>query len=151
MQTRDFLALLPSKPSDDPRSEISALLHAFTSDISRHVEGMSNISSTNATSFSGQGLIQSINPALEKFRRAIRYTAPNFRPFEKEDSLCKHLHEASFLRSEEGDECEDEASDLEDDNDDDASVPNHSPRQRKRPRKISQKIYIDEVLEAAQL
>ncbi len=155
MQTRDLLVLLPSKPSDDPRSEISTRLHGFTSDIARQVEGMPNIVLGSASS---RGLIQTINPTLEQFRRAIRSTAPNFRPFEKGDVYRKHLHEASFLRSEEGGECEDEASDTE--NEDEASDSEDEDgddvlvslqRKRKRLGKNCSKIYIDEVLEAAQL
>ena len=150
MQTRDLLVLLPPKPSDDPRSEISTRLHGFTSAIARQVEGMPNIV---LGSTSSRGLIQTINPSLEQFRRAIRSTAPNFRPFEKGDVHHKHLHEASFLRSEEGGECEDEASDTEDDDDDDVLALTSGPLQRKRKRlgKTRSKIYIDEVFEAAQL
>jgi len=148
MQTRDLLVLLPPKPSDDPRSEISTRLHGFTSAIARQVEGMPNIVLGSAFS---RGLIQTINPSLEQFRRAIRCTAPNFRPFEKGDVHHKHLHEASFLRSEGGD-CEDEASDTEDEDDHVLALISGPPqRKRKRVGKTRSKIYIDEVLEAAQL
>ena len=151
MQTRDLLVLLPSKPSDDPRSEISTRLHGFTSDIARQVEGTPNIVLGSASLLTSRGLIQTINPNLEQFWRAIRSTAPNFRPFEKGDVHHKHLHEASFLRSEEGGECEDEASDTENEDGDDVSG-TCSPPQRKRKRLGNRsKIYIDEVLEAAQL
>jgi len=106
------------------RSEICARLHGFTSDIARQFEGMPNgVVLGSASLPTSRGLIQTINPSLERFRRAIRFTALNFRPFEKGDH--KHLHEAPFLRSEEsGDEgsdseCEDEASDIE--NEDEAN------------------------------
>jgi len=105
-----------------------------------------------------RGLIQTINPSLEQFRRAICSTAPNFRPFEKGDD--KHLHEAPFLRSEEsGDEGsdsenEDEASDIENEDeandteneDGDVVSSTYTPSQQSLS-----KIYIDEVFDAAQL
>ena len=85
MQTLDLLAFLPSKPSDDPRSEICARLHGFTSDIARQVEGMPNSVVLGSTSLpTSRGLIQTINPSFEQFRRAIRSTAPQFRPPKKE-------------------------------------------------------------------
>lgn len=131
--TSDALHQLPKKPSDDPRGEISTLLHEFASDLSRHVEGIP-IRSTVAFSNeeNSRGLIQSINVAQDCFRISIRATAPNFRPFEAKDGHKKHLRSASFLRHEEGDEFDDEMSD-----DEEAGL-------RKKA-----KIYIDEVLEVA--
>jgi hypothetical protein len=111
MRTRDALLQLPKQPSDDPRGEISTLLHEFTRDVARHVEGVpigSIIpSSDHSSGGNRKGLIQSINAAQERFRISIRVTAPNFRPFEKKDASSKHLHSASFLRHEEGSEFED--------------------------------------------
>lgn len=140
--TSNALHQLPKKPSDDPRSEISTLLHQFTSDVSQHVEGMpirskipfSNISNEG----NGRGLIQSINIAQDSFRISIRVTAPNFRPFEMKDGHKKHLQSASFLRHEEGDEFDDMS-------DHESNQVTESRKKRTKHRKI----YIDEVLDVA--
>ena len=73
IRARDLLDGLPKPPSDDPRGEISSLLHTFTSDLAQEIRGVPD----------EDGLLQVIRPAQEKFRRAIRMTAPDFRPFEK--------------------------------------------------------------------
>lgn len=116
-KTHNALCELPKKPSDDPWSEISAVLHEFTSDVARHVKGVPISSVTPLSDLSserdGKGLIQAINTAQESFRISIRVTAPNFRPFVKKDANDKPLHSASFLRNEEGDEFEDDISDEE--------------------------------------
>ena len=139
MKTSTDLARLPKKPSDDPRSEISALLHKFTSDLGRHVEGLPQVIGT-FESTGDEGLIQSVNAAQQLFRITIRSTAPNFQPFEKKDAQSKHLSLPYFLRSEEGDQCEDEGSSSEDEDHNGLSA-SRSPQP---------KVYIDEVLEAAQ-
>ncbi len=152
MQTRSSLARLPRKPSEDPRSEISTLLHNFTNDLGRHVDGVPQVIGTFA--FSGgsgseKGLIQSVNVAQQLFRIAIRSTAPNFRPFEKKGAQNKHLPPAYFLMSEEGDQCEDEASDSH--HDEPSAGRASSLRTGKNvSQSLQGKIYIDEVLEAAQ-
>ncbi|KAJ6451821.1 P-loop containing nucleoside triphosphate hydrolase protein [Mycena vitilis] len=71
-QTRDRIAQLPKPPSDDPVNEISMLLHTFVADLHRMLEGVPR----------ADGLLHSIRPAQERFRREIRRTAPDFRPFE---------------------------------------------------------------------
>lgn len=102
--TSHLLGQLPREPSPDPRSEISTLLHIFTSDLLRHVEGVPD--DDESTFGSGIGLIQAIRPAQERFRRAIRETAPDFKPFERDSRGKKHLPRPAFLRSEDGDEGE---------------------------------------------
>jgi len=142
MITRDALLQLPKKPSDEPQAEISSLLHEFTSNVARHVEG---VPTGDLAPFSGsngrnaKGLIQSINAAQEKFRISIRVTAPNFRPFEKKDAKRRHLGPTSFLEHEEGDEFEDCTSDKGDEN----------VNEGEGMLKTESKIYIDEVLEVA--
>jgi len=145
MKTRNALLELPKKPSDDPRSEISTLLHEFTSDVARHVEGVPIGSITDPSSErDGKGLIQAINAVQETFRISIRVTAPNFRPSVKKGANDKPLHQAAFLRDEEGDEFEDDVSDEE-------IECNHvTGSKRKRTQKLGPRIYIDEVLEVAQ-
>lgn len=149
--TRNSLIQLPKKPSEDPRSEISTLLHDFTRDVARHVEGVpistigpfANHSKVEKGSFR-EGLIQDINAAQEKFYIMVRSTAPNFRPFEKKDAQKKHLHSAAFLRLEEGDGFKDEMSD-----DEDISPLATSDVKIKKTSVAQPKIYIDEVLEVA--
>lgn len=143
MITRGALLELPKKPSDDPRSEISTLLHEFTSNVARHIEG---VPIGSVVPFSGggdgKGLIQSINAAQENFRISIRVTAPNFRPFEKKDADTKYLHSApKFLKHEEGDEL------VDDINEEVANYATGSKRQRTSD--TESRIYIDEVLEVA--
>ncbi|KAF8176928.1 hypothetical protein BJ912DRAFT_1146717 [Pholiota molesta] len=106
--TRTLLARLPRPPSADPRSEIITLLHAFTSDLSRHVEGVPDDKSS--TFGKGIGLIQAIRPAQERFKMMIRATEPNFKPFKRSEAGKKRLGPATFLENEESDE---EASDVD--------------------------------------
>ncbi|KAF9476669.1 hypothetical protein BDN70DRAFT_950426, partial [Pholiota conissans] len=97
--TRESLATLPRAPSGDPRSEIAALLHAFTTDLLRHVEGVPD---DYGSSFGdGIGLIQAIRPAQERFKLTIRGTAPNFQPFERTEEGRRQLSPAEFLQNEE--------------------------------------------------
>jgi hypothetical protein len=85
------------------------------------------------------GLIQAIRPAQEKFRSAIRQTAPEFRPFEKRYAEGRTFGSPLFLRHEEGG-----VSDMENGVGEASSeLGDQAPE---RPRKI---IYIDEVLDHA--
>lgn len=115
MTTRNALLQLPKKPSDEPQAEIYFLLHQFTTDVARHVEGIPTCSVVPFSSLSSgdnaKGLIQSMNTAQESFRISIRITAPNFRPFERKDADRRHLGAAPFLKHEEGDKFEDCESD----------------------------------------
>ncbi|KIM36795.1 hypothetical protein M413DRAFT_448928 [Hebeloma cylindrosporum] len=149
--TRKLLGQLPRAPSSDPRSEISTLLHAFTSDLLRHVQGVPD--DEHSTFGAGIGLIQAIRPAQERFRRAIRETAPNFKPFERDTGGKKHLPLPEFLRSEEGDEGE-----ASDDEEEAASVTDMAESAnygsldlagKKRKKPSSEVIYIDDVLNRA--
>ena len=151
LATRKLLGQLPRAPSSDPRSEISTLLHSFTSDLLRHVEGVPD--DEHSTFGAGIGLIQAIRPAQDRFRRAIRETAPNFKPFERGTSSRRYLPRPEFLLSEEGDEGE-----ASDDQEEGGSVtdmeesanygsPDLVGRKRKKP--TSEVIYIDDVLDRA--
>ncbi|KAF9461878.1 P-loop containing nucleoside triphosphate hydrolase protein [Collybia nuda] len=90
--TREALTKLPKEPSRDPRNEISNMLHVFVTDLAKRIEGIPD----------EDGLLQCIRPAQEKFRRALRVTAPDFRPFEKRYEETKTLGKASFLSHEDG-------------------------------------------------
>jgi hypothetical protein len=77
--TRELLSGLPPPPTSDPRSEILTLLHKFSQDLAQQIEGVPD----GIHDADEQGLIQAIRPVQEKFKRAIRATAPNFSPLEK--------------------------------------------------------------------
>jgi hypothetical protein len=115
-ETRERLNKLPKAPSSDPVNDICTLIYTFTTDLARHVEGVAD----------KDGLLQAIRPAHEKFRQAIRSTAPNFQPFEEKQKAKRRLTLPSFLLNEEVDDTT--GSDTKDEND---------------------PIYIDEVMERA--
>jgi hypothetical protein len=127
------LSTLPTKPSKDPRNEIANLLHGFVTHLVQHTKGVPD----------SDGLIQSIRPAQEKFKLAIRQTAPEFRSFEKRFAGTKTFRRANFLKNEEG------VSDMDDDCHEEGIVdPLIDPKGRTIRRK-SRIIYIDEVLKRA--
>ena len=134
--TRGFLIGLPKAPSSDSLNKICTLIHSFTVDLARHIEGIPN----------HDGLLQTIRPAHEKFRKSIRMTAPNFRPFESSLKEQRHLSRASFLANE---ETEDEAGEASDNEDKGQGDPRHVQKSQALVVK-SRKIYIDEVMEKAQ-
>lgn len=96
-----MLAQLPPR-SSDPRSEIAALLHNFTNDISRHAAGLADDPDGTGFGVGGIGLIQAVAPVQEKFRLAIRVTAPEFRPYERSDDGFRGWSSPGFLEREEG-------------------------------------------------
>jgi hypothetical protein len=71
-KTRTGLQQLPRPPSSDPVGEIATLLHLFIGELDKLLEGVP----------CADDLLQVIRPAQERFRREIRNTAPDFRPFE---------------------------------------------------------------------
>ena len=120
------------------------LIRSFSIDLACHVEGVPN----------HDGLLQTIRPLQEKFRKAIRMTAPNFRPFESSLKETRHLGRASFLSNEEGDDNTGEVSDSEvsDSEDEDEGHVRSFVKKTNKPRMlaIGRKIYVDEVMEKAQ-
>lgn len=60
-------------------------------DLSRHLEGIPG----------EKQLLQSIGPDQERFRKAIRLTAPEFRPYERRHATKRKLPALSFLDNEE--------------------------------------------------
>ncbi|KAF7366190.1 hypothetical protein MVEN_00496000 [Mycena venus] len=103
-----------SPPSSDPVGEIAALLHGFVGELDKILEGVPR----------ADGLLQTIRPAQEQFRRAIRATAPDFRPFEQQEGpiVLAAFSDPDFLL---------------DEDDDDSVRASNAP------------IYIDQVLERA--
>ena len=140
-KAQSSLSLLPKAPSSDPRNEILSLLHEFMNAISRHVEGVPD----------EDGLLQAIRPAQERFRRAVRGTAPRFRPFERKYKGERRLAPAAFLSFEEGEGGVEEDGD-EDDGQQGAQATNGGEQGRKRKHGDvvgHDVIYIDEVYERA--
>ncbi|KAF8143506.1 P-loop containing nucleoside triphosphate hydrolase protein, partial [Mycena galopus ATCC 62051] len=72
-KTRAGLQQLPKAPSSDPVGEVASLLHQFIGELNNIIEGI----------YHPEGLLQAIRPPQEQFRREIRHTAPDFRPFEE--------------------------------------------------------------------
>ncbi|KAH7883426.1 P-loop containing nucleoside triphosphate hydrolase protein [Phlebopus sp. FC_14] len=131
-ETQKRLSALPKEPSNDPVGEVLHVVNEFTRDLEQHLEGTPD----------EHGLIQTIRPYQEAFKRTIRQTAPKFVPLEKKKAANKVLSPINFLANEEGDE------DVAREHDSDAEK--LSSVSLKGGRKASGKIYIDEVLERAQ-
>ncbi|KAJ7731654.1 P-loop containing nucleoside triphosphate hydrolase protein [Mycena metata] len=96
-QTRASIQRLPKPPSDDAILEVTTLVHSFIRELDQMIEGVPH----------ADGLIQTIRPAQEEFRRNIRRTAPDFRPFESGQNKGKTQRvfpDPGFLRDEEGHE-----------------------------------------------
>ncbi|TFK33506.1 hypothetical protein BDQ12DRAFT_715805 [Crucibulum laeve] len=137
-QARTAFNQLPKEPSKQPMNEIFNLLHTFVNDLAVHVEGIPD----------HDGLIQHIKPAQQKFRVAIRATAPNFMPFEKNYAGKKKLPLAEFLENEEELgllESEDEGNSLQ-------GVPTKTKRGIGMPhsrKNDTRAIYVDDIMERA--
>ncbi|KAH9915501.1 P-loop containing nucleoside triphosphate hydrolase protein [Fomitopsis serialis] len=69
-KTEEALRQLPKPPSNDAFAEILHILSDFARDMSKHLEGTPE----------GHGLLQTLRPIQERFKKAIRETAPDFRP-----------------------------------------------------------------------
>jgi hypothetical protein len=98
-KTHTGLQQLPKPPSSDPVGEVAGLLHLFIGELDKVLEGVPR----------ADGLLQVIRPAQERFRREIRNTAPDFRPFEEPRGLenisnYEPFGEPAFLANEDGDE-----------------------------------------------
>ncbi|THH11229.1 hypothetical protein EW146_g8124 [Bondarzewia mesenterica] len=73
-QTEDSIGRLPQPPSSEPVAEILRMVGGFVRAVERHIEGTPHVG----------GLLQSIRPAQDTFQKAIRRTAPDFKPFERD-------------------------------------------------------------------
>ena len=93
-EARSLLEEMPDEPSDQPVSEVMEILHTFSRDLEREMDGVAD----------ENGLLQRILPKKEDFRKAIRMTAPNFIPFEKSQNNQYTLSQFSFLNNEETEE-----------------------------------------------
>lgn len=83
------LTALPPKPSLDPLAEVLQLVHAFTREVSRHVEGDSR---------SGRGgLVQTMVASAKAFQERLRGITPVFRPVKKNSGESGWTQTPSFL------------------------------------------------------
>lgn len=127
MHTRELISRLPAPPASDPRSDILTLLYTFTQVLSQHIKGVPD----GFGSTTEPGLLQAIRPEQEKFKRAIRATAPFFWPFD--NSTATHLIPVDYLLAGEAESFDSEGDD-----------------QVRDPHPERQKIFVDEVLRRAQ-
>ena len=88
--TEERLRALPKEPSNDPVGEVLRVLSGFQKEVSERLEGTPDET----------GLLQTIRPHTEKFKREIHGTAPNFVPWECKNVSHK-LPPAGFLSNEE--------------------------------------------------
>jgi hypothetical protein len=95
-KTENEIRALPKPPSSDPFGEVLHLIGNFTRDLSRHLEGISE----------KNGLLQITRLAQLQFQRAIRATAPEFRPYERKYAESRTFSTPNFL-AEQGIETED--------------------------------------------
>ena len=116
-----------------------------------HVQGVAEGSDP---SFGAAGLIQSIRPAHERFKKTVRDTAPKFKPFKRIHGAERQLSYPNFLRSEENEDEEFGVSVQEEPESKDKSLftfnlsgLDQSKKKRKKSR--DENIYIDEVLDRA--
>ncbi|SJL13249.1 uncharacterized protein ARMOST_16688 [Armillaria ostoyae] len=116
-RTMQQLAQLPKELSNNPLQEISTVLSEFSKDVSKHIQGVPQEG----------GLLQRIHIAQEKFKRDIRDTGPDFRPYERKHDG-QGYSRPSFLVNEEKEESRNEAE----------------PRGA-RPRSTHGPIYVDDV------
>ncbi|KAH7099991.1 P-loop containing nucleoside triphosphate hydrolase protein [Auriculariales sp. MPI-PUGE-AT-0066] len=90
--TEDALRQLPPKPSEDSISELLKIVNEFAKTIAQDIQGTPSL----------DGLIQNIRDDYRVFRRAIRSTAPDFRPFPRNrDATDQSFLNPEFVPSEE--------------------------------------------------
>ncbi len=92
-QVNDDISGLPDPPSSEPVVEIMKRIGTFIRSIEHIVAGAPD----------EHGLLQALNKPRDQFKRAIRQTAPDFRPFEqpRDVNSAPVLPEPSFLSNEE--------------------------------------------------
>ncbi|OBZ65814.1 Interferon-induced GTP-binding protein Mx [Grifola frondosa] len=88
--TEDHLRRLPMPPSTDALGEVLQLLGTFSRIVARFIEGTPE----------EDGLLQSIRPDHEVFKKAIRATAPHFKPSER-DKTTDQFEAPGFISNEE--------------------------------------------------
>ncbi|KAG2158748.1 P-loop containing nucleoside triphosphate hydrolase protein [Suillus bovinus] len=124
-KTQDEMRQLPKAPSTDPVGEVWNIIGQFSKQLFQRLEGTPD----------KDGILQTIRPHQQAFKRAVRSTAPQFVPWGKGDA--RQLPVVDFLTNE-----EDEPQGPQ------GMVPSApSPRS---PTPQSEEIYIEDVLNHAQ-
>jgi hypothetical protein len=121
-KTQDEMRKLPKAPSTDPVGEVWNVVGQFSSQLSRRLEGTPD----------KDGILQTIRPHQQAFKRAVRATAPHFIPWGKGDT--RELPAIDFLANEE----------------DEPQNPQPSVLTPRLPTPQSEEIYIEDVLNHAQ-
>lgn len=88
-ETNKSLRNLPKPPSKDPVGEVIHMVATFTRDLARYIEGTPQ----------EDGLLQSIRPLQEEFRKAVAATAPDFRAYESDANRDDFLTEEEKSKS----------------------------------------------------
>ena len=130
-EMEECMRKLPRAPSNDPMNEVLQVLNDFSQELFCHVKGTPD----------KDGLLQTIWPYQQAFRRAILRIAPNFIPWDKKKRGKKF--KANFLQEEAEDESEEDDAVDEDAVDEEYQAPPAKKQQ------IEENIHIDEVLEWA--
>ncbi|KAJ3560537.1 hypothetical protein NP233_g10774 [Leucocoprinus birnbaumii] len=118
-KTRKEIGDLPKPPPRNALNEVARLIKDFDADVRHHIEGVPY----------KEGIIQQIRGPSKKFRRAIRATAPEFKPFDAsifEACEVEYISEGSrprrrapaapdFLKHEEEETTVEEESEISDD------------------------------------
>jgi hypothetical protein len=89
-KTRRQIAELPKPPPINALNEVAKLIKDFDADVRKNVEGVPY----------KEGIIQSIRVPSERFRRVIRKTAPDFKPYD-DSGTSYRTAEPEFLKHEE--------------------------------------------------
>ena len=80
-RTKDDLDKLPLPSFKDPVMEVMHIIGDFSNDMFRHAEGVT-YTITGSSAVKGDNQFELIREAHETFRKNIRSTAPDFRPFD---------------------------------------------------------------------
>jgi len=133
--TEERLRALPQEPSNDPVGEVLRVLGGFQKEVSERLEGTPDET----------GLLQTIRPHTEKFKREIHGTTPNFVPWERKENIWHKLPPAGFLSTEE------KVGNADDDGDDGMSGKySKSPKKHMVVVPLRNVIYIEDVMQRAQ-
>ncbi|KXN93011.1 Interferon-induced GTP-binding protein Mx [Leucoagaricus sp. SymC.cos] len=73
LKTRRQIGLLPKPPPQNSLNEVAKLIKDFDADLRRHIGGVPY----------KEGIVQQIRVPCKQFRRAVRDSAPEFRPFDR--------------------------------------------------------------------
>ena len=122
--------------------ELLHVISDFVQDVARHVEGTTQ----------EDGLLQSIRPAQERFKLAIRYTAPDFRVHERKARAQVRFAPTALVKGNE-DAGNEKSGASESEPQDVVPHPDFLTNEDKydfRPTNDDNAIYIDEVMQRAQ-